>query len=254
MNKDSINIILIITAIISVLGLLKCSTSSEGDGDSTIDTQIDPVSKVCSNIPKCFGGTYPAFFGKSKKECMMKISENLSDDEVDALIKAGTKCNEITPVIRAFEGKKTCEILKGCMGDTEFTNMFGTIDGCVRYGEAHNVQEEDFKCVDQNSSNCDVVANYCLSKYEPDAGVEDAGGDVGENGGEGKACVTDTNTYYCADVCAKFYTCTGEYCPQGGCTKESCIHGCKTESVFTIELMCCIMEKSCSEINTCLPK
>jgi hypothetical protein len=98
-----------------------------------------------------------------------------------------------------------------------------------------------------------VVLNFCLAKFNPDAGVEDAGEDAGEDGGGGKACITDTNIFYCEDVCEKFYTCTGQYCPQGGCTKESCILGCNTESAFTIELMCCLMEKPCPEIQTCIP-
>ncbi|MCX7943589.1 MAG: hypothetical protein N2746_03680 [Deltaproteobacteria bacterium] len=250
MRKDPGLVVIICIAVLISLFSVKCSSSSDSDNGGSEDAQIDPISKVCSNLPKCFGGSYPAFFGKSKKDCMTKINENLTEDEVDMLIEAGTKCDEITPIITNYEGKRTCEILKGCIGDAEFRNMFGTIEGCITYGKDKGIKEEDFKCVDNNTANCDVVANYCLGKYAPDAGVEDAIGD----GGTEMVCITETNTYYCKDVCEKFRSCTGEYCPQGGCTKEECINGCESKSGFTVELMCCLMEKPCSEIQTCIPQ
>ncbi len=252
MRKKQHLFFLIIVLMVCFLGLAFCTSSSSEKDNTTTDTSIDPSSKICGYLPKCYNNKYPTFFGSSKKECIGKLEEMVSEDDIEILLDSLSDCNTVVNILSKYQYEKTCEIIKSCIGDSEFNSRFGSIEKCVSFGQTNNINEKDFICINENSANCPVVFNECLARFtSTDAGVEDTF--IEDGGNNQKVCYTDTREYTCENFCDDFYECFNRWCPppQEGCTRESCIYGCRNE--FSMDLLCCgaELENFCEVVDKC---
>ncbi|MGC8927894.1 MAG: hypothetical protein ACP5QK_08210 [Myxococcota bacterium] len=244
-------VIISMLAIISAI-FIYCSGNSNPSDDTTGDVGIKPSSQICPKLPKCFNNAYPPFIGYDKASCMKTIN-TFDEALIQELLDANGDCDQYKNLLMDFQLTEGCKVLQACLDAKIFNERLGgSIDGCKDVLKTENISLELEQCIYsayRNNNDCNGV-NLCINIAQADVGFDTIFTDTGVE----KACVTDTDSYNCEFVCDKFHSCTNLYCPpeNGDCTRDDCINGCKDPvGQFTIELMCCLAEKSCEEISQC---
>lgn len=248
------NLYVVIFSLLMIAGIIfiYCSGNDNPTDGSTDDAGVKPSSQICPKLPKCFNNAYPPFVGYDKSSCMKTIN-SFDEALIQELLDANGDCEQYKSLLQDFQLGEGCNVLQACLDATIFNEKLGgNIDSCKSILKSENISLELEQCIYsayRNNKDCNGV-NLCINATQSDVGLDTIVTDTGAE----KACVTDTDSYNCEFVCDKFYSCTGRYCPPeaGECDRDSCVNGCKDPvGNFTIDLMCCLAEKSCEELSQC---
>jgi len=225
-----------------------CSSNNptdEGGGD----VYIKPSTQICPKLPKCYNNSYPPFIGSDRGSCVKTI-DKFDDSLVQQLLDANGDCDTYKSLLLDYIIAEMCKVFQQCLPADVFNkNLGGSLESCATILKSGQPDYDVANCVYNASknNNCDGVI-LCVNIAQSDVGFDSVVIDAGEE----KACITETNTYNCEAVCDKFHECTQLWCPPeaGECTRDDCVSGCKDPvGKFTIDLMCCIGESTCEEIN-----
>ena len=220
------------------------NTTEEGGGD----VYIKPSTQICPKLPKCYNNSYPPFIGSDRSSCIKTI-DKFDDSLVQQLLDANGDCDTYKSLLLDYIVAQMCKVFQQCLPADVFNkNLGGSLESCATTLKSGEPNYDLANCIYNASRNndCNGVI-LCVNAANSDVGFDSIVVDAGE-----KLCITETASYNCENVCDKFHECTQLWCPPeaGNCTRDDCIRGCKDPvGKFTIDLMCCIGESTCEEIN-----